>query len=112
MEESMQRDSGLRWGIQHGMWVNDAKTLHEYGLKMWESTMADCVDAVACPTLVVDPEAESKFPVQVRKLYDALKSDKEFMFFTAEDAAEEHCQAGASLLSNQRIFDWLDKTFK
>ncbi|MGZ7163449.1 MAG: hypothetical protein ACXVIK_04195 [Halobacteriota archaeon] len=48
---------------------------------------------------------------QARKLYDALRSDKEFMRFTAEDAAEEHCQAGASLLSNQRIFDWLDKTF-
>gem|GEM_PF-6085892 len=28
------------------------------------------------------------------------------------DAAEEHCQAGASLLSNQRVFDWLDKMFK
>ena len=41
---------------------------------------------------------------------DALTSPKSYIRFTEEEGAEEHCQGGAPALSNQRIFDWLDKT--
>ena len=37
---------------------------------------------------------------------------KEIPLFTVDEGAEEHCQSGAPSLSNQRIFDWLDETFK
>jgi len=42
-------------------------------------------------------------------LFDALRCPKTHLLFTAEDAAEEHCHAGATLLLNQRVFDWLDE---
>jgi len=112
VEEAMKHNSELRWGVEDGMWKFNAKTPHEYVLKLKAYSMADCADKVACPTLVIDSEKDTKFPGQARKLYEALRSEKEFMLFTVRDAAEEHCQAGASLLSNQRVFDWLDKTFK
>jgi hypothetical protein len=45
-------------------------------------------------------------------VYEALTCPKKYILFTAEEGAEEHCQCGASALSNQRIFDWLDETMK
>jgi hypothetical protein len=50
------------------------------------------------------------FQVNQKKVYDALTSPKSYIRFTEEEGAEEHCQGGAPALSNQRIFDWLDKT--
>lgn len=38
-------------------------------------------------------------------------TSKKYMLSTEEEGAEEHCQCGASALTNQRIFDWLDVTF-
>ncbi|UUZ84179.1 hypothetical protein LJK88_10825 [Paenibacillus sp. P26] len=45
-----------------------------------------------------------------RLLYDALTCPKTLMRFTTEDSAEEHCQFGALLFCNQRMFEWLDET--
>jgi hypothetical protein len=30
------------------------------------------------------------------------------MLFTAEEGAEEHCQIGAAMISQERIFGWLE----
>jgi len=51
-------------------------------------------------------------PGQSRMLYDALKCPKDFILFTKEDGAEEHCQMGAMLTSNGKILAWLDETMK
>ena len=58
--------------------------------------------------LIVDSEADKDMPGQAPKLYDALRSQKDFIMFTKEEGAEEHCQMGAILISNARILDWLD----
>jgi len=34
------------------------------------------------------------------------------MLFTREEGAEEHCQVGATRISNARILDWLDDKMK
>ena len=44
------------------------------------------------PMLIADSEKEQFFAGQAKKLYDALQSPKEFMLFTVEESAEEHCQ--------------------
>ena len=43
-------------------------------------------------------------------LYDSLRCPKTFIRFSAEEGAGEHCQSGALLLFNQRLFEWLDPT--
>ena len=48
-------------------------------------------------------------PGQAPRLYAALRCPKDFMLFTNEEGAGEHCQMGAILLSNARILDWLDR---
>ena len=45
---------------------------------------------------------EPEFP------YNRPPCSKEYLRFTAQDGAEEHCQMGAMSLFHQRIFDWLD----
>ena len=65
---------------------------------------------ITCPTLVCEAEKDQFFAGQPKMLYDALTCPKTLLRFTAEDGAEEHCQVGALLLYNHRVFEWLDTT--
>jgi len=103
-----ETNMGLRWGIQNGMFTFKAATPSEYIVKASEFALAGVAEQIACPTLVIDTEAERFFPGQAQKLYDALTCPKEFMLFTAEEGAEEHCQIGAAMISQERIFGWLE----
>ncbi|MGZ7117021.1 MAG: alpha/beta hydrolase family protein [Methanobacterium sp.] len=109
--EFIKNDSEARWGTQDGMWKFGADTPHELYLKESQYTLEGIVDKIKCHMLIIDSEKEQFFAGQPKKLYDALKSPKDLMLFTAEEAAEEHCQAGATSLSHQKIFDWLDNVF-
>jgi hypothetical protein len=62
--------------------------------------------------LVLEAEKDDSFPGQPMKVYDGLKSPKKYILFTQVEGTEEHCQSGASALSNQRIFDWVDEVFE
>ena len=73
--------------------------------------MDGIVQNIRCSTLVLDAEKDDSFPGQAQKVYHTLKCPKNYILFTETEGAEEHCQSGASSLSNQRIFDWLDHTF-
>ncbi len=107
----MKTDAEIRWSIQDSLWKFGADTPHELFLKGFEYNLDDCVKKIRCPMLVIDSEKEQFFAGQPQKLYDALQSPKKFMLFTVEESAEEHCQAGATSLSNQKIYDWLDEVF-
>ena len=109
--EMTKSNTELRWAVQDGMWKFGAASPSEWMLKFADYTMNGIADKITCHMLVIDSEAEQSFPGQAKKLYDALTCKKEFMLFTREETAEEHCQIGAAALSHQRIFDWLDKTF-
>ena len=63
---------------------------------------------IKCTTLIMDGDGEVYMKGQSQKLYDALTCPKDLMRFTAEDTGLEHCQNGATLLAQQRFFDWLD----
>jgi len=106
----------LRWLVEQGMWVFGVDSPHEWALTWVDYAMKDnegedIAHLITCPTLVCDSETDRSVAGQAEKLYDHLTCTKEYMLFTSEDAAEEHCQVGASALSHQHIFDWLDETF-
>ena len=61
---------------------------------------------ITCPTLVLDPENDM-FPGEARRMFEALRCPKELISFTAAEGAGEHCQEGAILLFEQRVFDRL-----
>jgi len=106
----MKTNAEIRWSIQDSLWKFGADTPHELFLKGFKYNLNECVKKIQCPTLIIDSEKEQFFAGQPQKLYDALNLLK-FMLFTVEESAEEHCQAGATSLSNQKIYDWLDNIF-
>jgi pimeloyl-ACP methyl ester carboxylesterase len=111
MMAEAESNTKLRWAMEQGMWTFGLTSPSEWMLAYVNYTMKGSADKITCPTLVCDGEEDFDFPGQAKKLYDALTCPKEYMLFTVEDAAEQHCQMGAMAISNQRIFDWLDKTF-
>jgi esterase/lipase len=108
----MKKNPSLRWAVSNGMFTFKAKSPSEW-LKMTKPyTLKDVAEKIKCRMLIVDSEEDKDLPGQAKKLYDALTCPKEFMLFTKEDGAEEHCQVGAHLISNERILDWLDNAMR
>lgn len=106
----MKVNANARWFIEHGMYVMDAGSPAEFILKLSEYNLEKTVQKIKCRILVVDSQNESELLVgQAKLLYDNLKSEKEYMLFKTDEGAGLHCQTGARILSNQRIYDWLDE---
>ena len=79
------------------------KTVEQYRL-------GELVNQITTPMLVTDPEGESFWPGQSKRLYDALSGPKAYVPFTAAEGASMHIEPMARSLVAQRIFDWLDDT--
>lgn len=110
IREIMAKHTGVRWAIENGMFTYKANSIQELVQITEPYTLEGVADKIKCPTLVCEAEADHFFAEQPKMLYDALTCPKTFMLFTAEDCAEEHCQFGALLFFNQRMFEWLDET--
>jgi pimeloyl-ACP methyl ester carboxylesterase len=93
-----ESDPNVRFNLEHGMWTAAANTPFELVQGSKNYTVKNVAQNIKCPTLVLEAEQDDSFAGQPKK--------------AAEEGAEEHCQCGASALSNQRIFDWLDETFQ
>jgi dipeptidyl aminopeptidase/acylaminoacyl peptidase len=106
--ERMKTDQSFRWAIANGLFTFHARSPSEWLRMTRRYTMKGVAEKITCPMLIVDSEGDKDMPGQAPMLYAALKSPKDFMLFTREEGAEEHCQMGAMLISNARILDWLD----
>lgn len=106
----IRNSTQLYWATTHGQWAFGVTTPAELMRAHQAYTMNGSADRIRCPVLVLDVEGEQFFGDQSRRLYDALPPDRRTMItFGASEGAGLHCQAGAQLLGNQRIFDWLDE---
>jgi pimeloyl-ACP methyl ester carboxylesterase len=105
-----ESDPNTRFNIKHGMWTAGVNTPFELIQGSKKYTLTNIVKNITCPTLVLEAEKDDSFPGQPKKVFEALTCPKKYILFTEQEGAEEHCQTGASALSNQRIFDWLDDT--
>jgi alpha-beta hydrolase superfamily lysophospholipase len=106
----MKKDPAARWAMANGMFTFGAKSPSEWLRMTRPYNMKDSIGKIRCPVLVVDSEKDVDMPGQAKQFFNALTSQKDYLMFTAEDGAEEHCQIGAGILSNERILDWLDET--
>ena len=107
----MKTNPSLRWTFSNGMFTFAAKSPSDWMRMTRPYNMRDCADKIECHMLVVDSENDKSLPGQARQLYDALNCPKEFMLFTGEEGAGEHCQVGGYMISNERILNWLERTF-
>lgn len=105
--DSLLTNPDIGWSFANGMFTFGAKTPSDFIRKLKPYHMRDCAAKIKCKLLVVDSEEDAALPGQARQLFDALECPKEFMLFTKEEGAEEHCQMGAIMISGERILNWL-----
>ena len=91
----------------------DCKDANEVLVKHGEDTLKQIINSaepfpIEGAFTVIDVENEGYFKGQAKLLYDDLKCKKNFMLFTKEEGAEEHCQVGAKLIAGERIFNWIE----
>jgi hypothetical protein len=69
----------------------------------------DVIGQITTPTLVADPDNEQFFEGQRRRVFDALRCEKELARFTAAEGADHHCQPLARELTALRMNDFFDR---
>lgn len=97
----------LRWGLTDSMWKHGVASPSALIADMARYGAQPGLEHIACPTLVVDGEAE-EFG-QAQELYDRLGGPKTLLRFTEAEAAGLHVQTAALALASQRVFDWIDE---
>jgi pimeloyl-ACP methyl ester carboxylesterase len=95
------------WGLRRGLWVHGVDDPMDYLRLTRDYSLEERAGRIRCPTLICAAEADD-IGVTAPKLYEALSCEKSFITFTSREGAGTHCEAGARLLFNQRVFDWLD----
>jgi len=106
MNKVIEENPFMRWGMRDTMWKHGCTTPAQLMVEMKRYTNRGIAEKITAKTLVVDGEAE-EFG-QAKELYDALRCPKDYLLFTARETAQLHVQTGATAVSNQRIFDWLE----
>lgn len=107
----MQKNLFIAWFFNHGMWALDAKTPTDFMQKIREYSLEGITKNIKCPTLIIGREADDNLKSDSKKLYDLIQAPKTYYEFTSAQAAQAHVQAGAQMISNQVILDWLCKIF-
>ncbi len=92
----------------NGIFTFQAETPSKFIRMLKPYNLKDTAAKIKCTMLVVDSEEDKDLPGQARQLFEALRCPKEYMLFTKAEGAEEHCQMGAVMISNERILDWLE----
>ena len=96
----------LRWAVGNTKWTFGVTSSADAFRAMRAYTMDGLAELITCPTLVLDAENDM-FPGEARRMFDALQCPKQLISFSAAEGAGEHCQEGAILLFEQRVFDRL-----
>jgi dipeptidyl aminopeptidase/acylaminoacyl peptidase len=113
MYARMNNSTSMDWGVTQGMYVFMVDTPADVMLAYKDYTMEGIIEKIKCPTLVTDGVSDSKMgTTQAKIFYDNLKCPKTYLLFSNDYCAGEHCQLGASAISYQEKFDWLDEQLK
>ena len=68
------------------------------------------VPRITAPSLVLDFDDEQFVPGQPRRMYDLLRSPKDYVKMSRADGAQLHCSPMAPQRYCEVVFDWLEKT--
>jgi hypothetical protein len=99
----------------------DVKTREPWGLAtplydalagLASMDLGEVAGRIACPAMVCDPEDAEAWPGQSAEVAAALGGPVTLERFGAEDGASLDCEILAPQVRNQRVFDWLDRTWR
>lgn len=108
----MRTDVYLRWGINESLYKFGAKTPSEYMRIIRPYTNRDIAGLIRCPTLFVESEGDFMVHGDSADFFASLTCPKTSMLFTSDWGAQAHCQEGSMAIANERILNWLIRTFK
>ena len=99
----------VKWFYTNGMWTFQVDSPSDFMRSMRKYTLSGSANSITCRMLILDSENDALVGNQAVTLFDSLLCPKEYILFTEEEGADEHCQMGATQLSNERIFSWLSE---
>ncbi len=94
---------------QFAVWTFQFDSPSDFMRSMRSYTLSGCVNNISCSMLILDSENDALVGNQASILFDSLQCPKEYILFTEVEGADEHCQMGATQLSNERMFSWLSR---
>lgn len=107
----MKMSVAFDWRCRHGFLTFGVTAPADYVLKYEPFTLEGVAQKITCPVLVIGNEDDKKaWQKQAALLYDALQCPKEYLYFTNQESAGSHCQAGCRVYANDRIFNWIETT--
>ena len=90
MRAAMQRDIGLRWYIEHGLWCFRVPTPYDFFVAARPYTLEGVAERITCPVLVYAAAEDHLNPGQAEKLAEVLGDRATLRSFTAEESAGSH----------------------
>jgi pimeloyl-ACP methyl ester carboxylesterase len=107
----MKRNMGIKWLVEHGMYIIGAKTPFEYYDLLSKYTVKDIAPLVKQDVLLLAGEKDHFMPIEhYPKMKDALINARSVKgrVFTEAEGGEQHCQLGNHYLAIEEIVRWLD----
>ena len=95
------------WGLRRMQLVHGINDPIDLFNDLRNYTLVGRAENITCPTWVCNAE-DDEISASASDLVDALTCEKEFVTFTAEEGAGDHCEAAARGLYHARSFEWLD----
>jgi hypothetical protein len=108
LSQRLAVDAKGDWGLLQ--WVFGCDSPQAVVEKSRQFRMADFLDAIACPYLIVQGEHDFLGLQTAVDAYEYAKKagvDVQLKVFTAEDSGAAHCQADNPTLGQEFIADWL-----
>jgi pimeloyl-ACP methyl ester carboxylesterase len=109
INQSVKENIEANWFYNNGMWAFGAKTPAEFLRMAAQFKTGSWVKRVRAPALVIKNAADQFGADQAHKLFQALPGRKTFYVFSQASTGQAHCQVGASAISDEVIFNWLNK---
>lgn len=95
------------WALRRGMLTHGTATAWDYFVDAARYEQAEVIGNISCPTLVCDAE-DDDISANSRAFFGLLRCEKDYLRFTADEGAGEHCVSGNRALFHERVFGWLD----
>lgn len=110
----MKKHPDLNQFINQMLWTFDAGSPFELFSKLKKYSMEDVLEKIETEMLVLNSSGDqiAGSYEQAKKFYNGLQTNKSYYEFTSDQGAQFHCQAGAPLVSSERILNWLDERAK
>jgi pimeloyl-ACP methyl ester carboxylesterase len=96
------------WALRRLQLVHGIEDPIELVNSLRDYTLAGRAERITCPTFVCNAEGDD-ISASAPDLVAALTCEKEFVTFTADEGAGDHCETAARSLYNARSLDWLDR---